>query len=115
MAEGVCKEVLPQVAGPSDQLLLNKFFDLIIPSMRKGCDGKEEKENGKEKNCENSGPITSTAGTATVRAKMEETGAEQGQAQVQLELSPKFKLMYSKSSLLTWVGGGFYEINANLN
>ena len=65
-----------QVNGTSNQILLNKFFDLIIPSMRKGCDGKEEKENGKEKNCENSGPITSTAGTATVRAKMEETGAE---------------------------------------
>merc|ERR1712212_1110690 len=34
MADGVWKYVKPYVIEPSDQLLLNKFFDLIIPSMR---------------------------------------------------------------------------------
>ena len=34
MADGVWKYVKPYVIGPSDQLLLNKFFDSIIPSMR---------------------------------------------------------------------------------
>ena len=36
----------------SHQLLLNKFFDPSNPSMRKCCDGKEEKKRkGEEKNC----------------------------------------------------------------
>ena len=34
MADGVWKEVYPWVLGRSRQLLLNKFFDSIIPSMR---------------------------------------------------------------------------------
>ena len=32
MADGVWKYVKPYVIEPSDQLLLNKFFDSIIPS-----------------------------------------------------------------------------------
>ena len=34
MADGVQKYVKPYVIGHSDQLLQNKFFDSIIPSMR---------------------------------------------------------------------------------
>ena len=34
MADGVRKYVKPYVIGHSDQLLQNKFFDSIIPSMR---------------------------------------------------------------------------------
>ena len=42
-----------QVFGHSRQLLLNTFFDLSTPSMRKGCNGEEV-----EKNSENSGPLS---------------------------------------------------------
>ena len=34
MAEGVWKEVQPPIIRPADQLLLNKYFDLIIHSMQ---------------------------------------------------------------------------------
>ena len=34
MADRVPKWVKPQVIGPYNQLLLNKFFDSIIPPMR---------------------------------------------------------------------------------
>ena len=34
MADGAWKYVKPYVIEPSDQLLLNKFFDLSTPSMR---------------------------------------------------------------------------------
>ena len=44
MADGVWKGVYPKFFGHSCQLLLNKFFDLSTPSMRKGRDG----ENGKK-------------------------------------------------------------------
>ena len=40
MADGVLKGV--QVLGSSRQLLLNKFFDPSIPSMRKGCKGEKK-------------------------------------------------------------------------
>ena len=55
MADGAWKYVKPYVIDPSDQLLLNKFFDPSIQSMRKGRDGEKMKEN----NGENSGPLTS--------------------------------------------------------
>ena len=51
----------PEMAdGHSEQLLLNKFFDLSTPSMRKGCDGGKKKtgkkrEKKKENTDENSG------------------------------------------------------------
>ena len=48
MADGVLKVVYPQVFGHSRQLLLNKFFDLSTPSMRKGRDGEKKMENGKK-------------------------------------------------------------------
>ena len=44
MADGVWKGVQSQVIGRSRQLLLNKFFDACIPSMRKVDDGKRKKE-----------------------------------------------------------------------
>ena len=34
VGDGIRKWVKSQVIGPSNQLLLNKFFDSIIPSMR---------------------------------------------------------------------------------
>ena len=46
VAAGVLKGVYPYVFGRSKQLLLNKFFDLSTPSMRKGRDG--EKNGGKK-------------------------------------------------------------------
>ena len=57
MAEGVWKGVYLQVFGRSRQLSLNKFFDPSTPSMRKGRDGENRMENGKN-NVENSGPLT---------------------------------------------------------
>ena len=39
MADRVWKGVYLYIFGCSHQLLLNKFFDLSTPSMRKGCDG----------------------------------------------------------------------------
>ena len=62
MADGVWKVVYPKIFGRSRQHLLNKFFDLSTPSMRKGCDGEYgmgKKWNGMENNDENSGPLTS--------------------------------------------------------
>ena len=55
--------------------------------------------------------------------KVEQAGAELGQAQVQFKLSMKFNLMlqleFSTSPGGWWVGGGWwsdiYEIRANLN
>ena len=47
MADRVWKGVLPWAIGHSEQLSLNRFFDLRIPSMRKGDDG--EKKTGKKK------------------------------------------------------------------
>ena len=46
MANGVWKCVNSQVFGRSKQLSLNKFFDPNTPSMRKGCDRGEKRENG---------------------------------------------------------------------
>ena len=46
MADGVWKGVCPYVFGHSKQLLLNNFFDLSTPSIRKGCEG-GEKDGGK--------------------------------------------------------------------
>ena len=43
MADRVWKGVYPQVYGRSRQLSLNKFFDQIIPSLRK-VDNGEKKE-----------------------------------------------------------------------
>ena len=43
-------EEVPQVIWPSDQLLLNKFVDPSIPSMRKVDDGEKKKKKKKEKN-----------------------------------------------------------------
>ena len=40
--------------GRSKQLLLNKFFDLSTPSMRKGRNGEEKGGEEEEKNDENS-------------------------------------------------------------
>ena len=57
MADGVWKVVYPQVFGRSRQLSLNKFLDPSIPSMRKVDNG--EKRKKREKNGENSGPLTS--------------------------------------------------------
>ena len=57
MADGVWKVVYPQVFGRSRQLSLNKFLDPSIPSMRKVDDG--EKRKKREKNGENSSPLTS--------------------------------------------------------
>ena len=48
MADGVWKEVQPQVIGHFKQLLQNKFFDPSTPSMRKGRDGEWKKWNGKK-------------------------------------------------------------------
>ena len=42
MADGAWKYVKPYVIEPSDQLLLNKFFDPSTPSMRKDCDRGEK-------------------------------------------------------------------------
>ena len=47
MADGVWKVVYPQVLGRSRHLLLNKFFDQSIPSMRNVDNG--EKNNKQEK------------------------------------------------------------------
>ena len=52
MADGVWKGVI----GCSRQLLPNKCFDPSTPSMRKVDDG--EKKKTREKNGENSGPLT---------------------------------------------------------
>ena len=41
MADGVWKGVQSYVIWRSDQLLLNKFFDLSTPSMRKVNDGEK--------------------------------------------------------------------------
>ena len=50
MADGVWKGVYPQVFGRSRQLLLNKFFDLSTPYMRKEDNGeKKSKEKKKRK------------------------------------------------------------------
>ena len=57
MADGVWKGVKPKVIKRSDQLLQNKFFDPSTLSMRKGSNG--WRENGRENNGENSGPLTS--------------------------------------------------------
>ena len=59
MADGVWKVVYPKVFGRSRHLLLNKFFDQSIPSMRNVDDGEKKKEKKREKNGENSGPLTS--------------------------------------------------------
>ena len=50
MADGVWKWVQSQVIGRSDQLSLNKFFDLSTTSMRNGDDG--EKKEKKKKTAE---------------------------------------------------------------
>ena len=51
MADGAWKYVKPYVIDPSDQLLLNKFFDPSTLSMRKGRDGGEKmKKKIKKKN-----------------------------------------------------------------
>ena len=55
MADGAWKYVKPYVIDPSDQLLLNKFFDPSTPSMRKIDDGEERKRKKKENNGGNSG------------------------------------------------------------
>ena len=44
MADGVWKDVYPNVFGRSHQLLLNKFFELSTPSMRKGRDREKNYE-----------------------------------------------------------------------
>ena len=51
MADRVWKGVYPQVFGHSKQLSKYKFFDPSTPSMRKGRDGGEKRENyrGKKK------------------------------------------------------------------
>ena len=49
MADGVWKDVYPQVFGHSKQLLPNKFFDPSTPSMRKVDDGEEKKRKKKRK------------------------------------------------------------------
>ena len=54
MADGVWREVKLFVIGTSDQLLLNKFSDSIIPSMRaskikNGCQGPKNGRWGLEK------------------------------------------------------------------
>ena len=49
MVDGVWKGVSPWVFGRSKQLLLNKFFDPITPSMRKVDDGEKKKEQKKKK------------------------------------------------------------------
>ena len=49
MADGVRKDVYPQVFGHSKQLSLNKFFDPSTPSMRKVDDGEEKKKKKKKK------------------------------------------------------------------
>ena len=50
MAGIVWKVVYPKVFGRSRHLLLNKFFDQSIPSMRNVDDGeKQEKKTRKEK------------------------------------------------------------------
>ena len=43
MADGVWKGVYPYVFGHSKQLMLNKFFDLSTPYIRKGCDGEKKR------------------------------------------------------------------------
>ena len=48
MADGVWNGVNHQVLGRSKQFSLNKFFDPITPSMRKGCDGEWEMEKIEE-------------------------------------------------------------------
>ena len=40
---------VPKVFGESGQLLLNKFFEMSTPSIRKGCDGGEEEVVEEEK------------------------------------------------------------------
>ena len=57
MANGVWIVVYPYVFGRSRQLSRYKFFDPSTPSTRKGRNG--EWNGGMEKNCENSGPLTS--------------------------------------------------------
>ena len=60
MADGVWKGVQSYVIGHSNQLLLNRFFDPSTPSKRKVDAGeKKKKEREREKNGENSGPLTS--------------------------------------------------------
>ena len=46
MANRVQKGVYPQVFGHSKNILLNKFIDPSIPSMRKGCNGGEKNRGG---------------------------------------------------------------------
>ena len=43
MADGVWKDVYPQIFGQSNQLSLNKFFDPSTPSMKKGRNGGEKR------------------------------------------------------------------------
>ena len=58
MSNRILKVVYPKVIGRSRHLLLNKFFDQSIPSMRNVDDGeKQEKKNKKRK--EKNGPLTS--------------------------------------------------------
>ena len=49
MAYGVWKVVYPKVFGRSRHLLLNKFFDQSIPSMRNVDDGEKNTRNKKNK------------------------------------------------------------------
>ena len=50
MSNRISKVVYPKVIGCSRHLLLNKFFDQSIPSMRNVDDGeKQEKKTRKEK------------------------------------------------------------------
>ena len=49
MADSVWKGVYPWVLGRSCQLLLNKFFDPSIPSMRKVDDGKRKEKKRKKR------------------------------------------------------------------
>ena len=50
MSNRILKVVYPKVIGRSRHLLLNKFFDQSIPSMRNVDDGeKQEKKTRKEK------------------------------------------------------------------
>ena len=49
MAEGVRKGVYPQVFVRSGQLLLNKSFDSITPSMREIDDGEKSGGRGEKR------------------------------------------------------------------
>ena len=44
MAAKVWKGIQPEVFWRSDTFLLNKFFDVSTPSMRKGCGGEKKIE-----------------------------------------------------------------------